>query len=212
MLDLKQLLSNKEEVLGRLKTRGLSVDLSKIESLDIQRRKLQQEFDQLRSEQNQANDEISRCKKEKKPAYAVMARMKGLAGRLKEIGPKQAEMEQQLKNELLLIPNLPHASVPVGTFAENNKVVRTWGEKPKLSFSAKEHWDLGEKLGVLDFDRAGKMAGTRFTVLKGGAARLERSLINFMLDLHTQKHGYQEIFPPLLVNANAMLGTGQLPK
>src|SRR3989338_3825703 len=138
--------------------------------------------------------------------------MQKVAERLKEIGPEQRSVEEKLKGLSLQLPNKPHKSVPVGKTPEDNRVERIWGEKPKFNFTPKDHVEIGEKLGILDFERAAKIAGSRFAIYKGLGASLERALINFMLDLHTKEHGYIEVLPPFMVNAKALVGTGQLPK
>src|SRR5262249_50250959 len=138
--------------------------------------------------------------------------MKGVAERLKQISPELEVLDDQAKNLLLQIPNIPHHSVPVGQTEADNVVVRTWGEKPSFSFTPKAHWEIGESLGILDFERGAKIAGTRFTLYRGPAAALERALINFMLEVHTRENGYEEVLPPFLANAASLTGTGQLPK
>jgi seryl-tRNA synthetase len=176
------------------------------------RNELQQEFDRLRNEQNVASQEIQRLKKEKKDAATLLQTMKRVSDRLKQISPELDVLEDQVKNLLLQIPNIPHESVPAGTSEKDNLVVRTGGEKPKFPFAPKPHWELGESLGILDFERGAKITGARFTLYRGLGARLERALINFMLETHTEKNGYEEVLPPFLVNAESLIGTGQLPK
>ncbi len=212
MLDLKILLKDKAAAEKRFAGRGLKINLDLLEAKDAKRKLLQQEFDELRAEQNRASQLIPQLKKEKIPTDVLFQKMKEISDRLKKLGPQQTAAEEDLRRELLVIPNLPHESVPVGGGPQDNKVERVWEKKPEFSFPAKEHWELGERLGILDFERAAKIAGSRFTIYRGAAAKLERSLINFMLDLHTKEHGYQEILPPFMVNADAMTGTGQLPK
>lgn len=212
MLDPKWLLANHDLCQAMLKARGAVLDVEPLFALDAQRKKLQQEFDQLRAKQNGVSKEIQQLKKAGKNADAVIASMQSVADRIRAIGPEQTEVEQKISELLLQIPNKPHSSVPIGKSSADNPVVRTWGEKTKLDFKPKEHWELGEALGILDFERAAKIAGARFTIYKGWGAKLERALINFMLDLHTSKHGYTEVIPPFMVNAQALIGTGQLPK
>lgn len=212
MLDLKFLLGNIDAVKKMLHDRGASFDLSSVEELNRKRVALQQEFEVCRQKQNEASKEIMAKKKAGEDASAIIAGMQSAATRIKEIGPEQSEIEEKLKQMTLEIPNIPHQSVPVGRSAEDNKVVREVGKKPHFDFQPKPHWELGEALDILDFERAAKMAGARFTLYKGAGARLERALINFMLDLQTGEHKYREIIPPLLVNAETMTGTGQLPK
>lgn len=213
MLDLKFVLKNLDGVEQALSKRGTAPEgLRQIRALAEQRGALQQEHDQLRHEQNQASQEIQKKKKAGEDTSSIMEAMKRVSERLKEIGPKSQEVEASLEKLLLEIPNLPHASVPVGKSSEDNPVVRTWGEKPAFDFEPKAHWELGEKLGILDFERAAKIAGSRFVLYRGLGARLERSLINFMLKVQTQENHYEEVLPPFLVNAESLMGTGQLPK
>ncbi len=196
-----------------LKARGTAIDaLVPLRGLVQQRNELQQEFDRLRNEQNQASQEIQKLKKEKKDAAPMLAAMKRVADRLKQITPELEVLEDQTRNLLLQIPNIPHPSVPTGKDETANQLIHIWGEKPKFSFEPKPHWDLGEALGILDFERGAKIAGARFTLYRGAGALLERALINFMLEVHTQENGYEEVLPPFLVNAESLTGTGQLPK
>jgi len=212
MLDVKWVLSNLNAVKTALHNRGQNIDLSGLEALNQKRKALQIEFDTLRAMQNQSSAEIQKLQKEKKDASPLIAEMQAIAKRVKEINPELALLEEEVQNLLLHVPNVPHASVPVGKSSEDNVVVRSWGEKKPFSFPPQEHWELGEKLGILDFERGVKIAGARFTLYKGLGAKLERALFNFMLDVHTGEHGYAEMLPPFLVNAESMVGTGQLPK
>lgn len=212
MLDVKWVLSNLNTVKEALQKRGQTIDLGPLESLNQKRKSLQVEFDQLRSKQNQSSAEIQKLQKAKEDASQLISEMQQVAKRVKEINPDLSEVEEEIKKILLHIPNIPHASVPIGKSSEDNTVIRTWGEKPNFSFKTKEHPELGEKLGILDFERGVKIAGARFTLYKGLGAKLERALINFMLDVHTLENGYTETLPPFLVNAESMTGTGQLPK
>jgi len=212
MLDLKWLLDNTDAVKTALKHRNSDLSLDGILELNNRRKTLQQEFDNLRAVQNQKSKEIATLQKDKKDAKAVIDEMQSVAKRVKEIGPEQTEVEEKLRQILLTLPNIPQASVPVGADEHANVVVREWGGKPEFTFTPREHWDLGEKLGLLDFERGAKIAGARFTLYRGALAKLERALSHFMLDVHTREHGYEEILPPYLVNADSALGTGQLPK
>ncbi|OGQ46570.1 MAG: serine--tRNA ligase [Deltaproteobacteria bacterium RIFCSPLOWO2_02_FULL_46_8] len=212
MLDLKFAISNLDAIKKMLKERGQSFDLSPLESLNNKRKKLQQEFDGLRAEQNKASQEIAKLKKDKKDASSIITSMQKAADKVKELQPELGRIEDEIKTILLGIPNVPHSTTPRGKSSEDNLVIKTWGEKPSFSFKPIEHFELGEKLGILDFDRAAKISGARFTIYKGTGARLERALINFMLDTATSEHGYTELFPPFMVNAKSMTGTGQLPK
>jgi seryl-tRNA synthetase len=213
MLDAKLVMQNLKTVEDAMRRRGAALDaLVPLRELIQLRNELQQEFDRLRNEQNVASQEIQRLKKEKKDAATLLQTMKRVSDRLKQISPELDVLEDQVKNLLLQIPNIPHESVPAGTSEKDNLVVRTGGEKPKFPFAPKPHWELGESLGILDFERGAKITGARFTLYRGLGARLERALINFMLETHTEKNGYEEVLPPFLVNAESLIGTGQLPK
>ncbi|MFO1519500.1 MAG: serine--tRNA ligase [bacterium] len=212
MLDLKWVLSNLDQVKSALQKRGQTLDFSPLDSLNQKRKTLQVEFDTLRSTQNKTSGDIQRLQKEKQDASSLIGEMQKISKRLKEISPELSDVEKEIEVFLMNVPNVPHESVPAGKSSEDNVVVRTWGEKPSFSFEPKPHWEIGEKLGILDFDRAAKISGARFTLYKGLGAQLERALINFMLDLHTQENGYLEVLPPFLVNAESLTGTGQLPK
>ncbi|HEX5035079.1 MAG TPA: serine--tRNA ligase, partial [bacterium] len=202
-----------DQVKAKLAKRG-AVPEGLDQAIAVLQRKnqLQQEYDQLRARQNQASQEIQQLKKAGKDAAPVLEEMKQVAEKVKAIAPRMEELEKEFTEFLMQVPNLPHDSVPVGADESANKVVRTWGEKPKFSFKPKPHWEIGEKLGILDFERGAKITGARFTLYRGGAATLERALINFMLETHTLEHGYEEVLPPFLVNAASLRGTGQLPK
>jgi seryl-tRNA synthetase len=212
MLDLKWVLANLSQVKDSLEKRGQAIDLSPLDSLNQKRKVLQLDFDTLRAEQNKSSAEIQKLQKAKQDASALISEMQKISRRVKEITPELAALEQEVEKFLLQIPNVPHSSVPVGKGSEDNPVVRTWGEKPRFSFKPLPHWDLGERLKILDFDRGAKIAGARFTLSWDLGARLERALINFMLDLHTEQNGYREVLPPFLVNGESLFGTGNLPK
>ncbi len=212
MLDIKYLRDNLEEAEKRLSARSGSIDLSKFRALDAERRKLLGEAEALKARRNAVSEEIGKLKKEKKDASHLMKEMQDESSRIKELDQKAAEADAELNNLLLVVPNLPHPSVPFGKDSEDNPVIRTWGKTTEFSFTPKEHTDIGEALGILDFERAGKLSGARFSLLKGAGALLERALINFMLDLHTTAHGYTEVLPPFMVKSTALMGTGQLPK
>ncbi|MCE9625412.1 MAG: serine--tRNA ligase [Deltaproteobacteria bacterium] len=213
MLDAKFVQQNLETVKKALLNRGKSVEgIDQVAGLIQKKNALQTEHDQLRATQNNASQEIQKLKKAGQDASATMAEMKSVADRLKAIAPEVEALERELDDLLMQIPNLPHSSVPVGTSESDNQVVRSWGEKPKLDFKPKSHWEIGEDLGILDFERGTKITGARFTLYRGAAARLERALINFMLETHTKEGGYEEVLPPFLVNADSLRGTGQLPK
>ena len=213
MLDIRFIRENSELVKQKLEARGSDIDLSVFLSIDEKRREVLGKIETLRAERNRASDEISKMKKEKKEVDpSVFASMKELSSQVKALDEDLKSVEQETNDFLLTIPNMPHESVPVGRTEDDNEIVRSWGVAPELSFQPKEHWELGEKLGILDFDRASKIAGSRFSLYKGAGARLERALINFMLDLHTESHNYTEILPPFIANRTTMTGTGQLPK
>lgn len=212
MLDIKYLRENLEEVEERLKTRSGSVDLSGFKALDEKRRRLLGEAETLKARRNAVSEEIGRLKRDKKDASALMAEMQDESARIKSLDSELAECDSALEAMLLLVPNIPNRSVPVGRDEADNPVVRSWKTAPSLDFVPKEHTDLGEALGIIDFERAGKLSGARFSLLKGAGALLERALISFMLDLHTREHGYTEVLPPFMVKSDMMRGTGQLPK
>lgn len=212
MLDLKSVLGNLEVVKAALARRGQSLDFRPLESLNHSRKALQQQFDQLRNQQHQASIEIARLKKAGQSTDTVIASMQTIAEQIKGAQTHLTEVEEALSTFLLQIPNIPHASVPEGKDNAANPVARTWGTTPTFGFTPKEHWEIGEALGILDFNRAAKLTGARFALYLGAGAQLERALINFMLDLHTKEHGYTETLPPFLVNAKTLTGTGQLPK
>lgn len=212
MLDIKLIRNNPEKVKQALAARRVQVDIDALLVLDQKKRDFQAQVEELKSERNTVSEDIGRLKREKQDAAEMIVKMKAVSEKIKAMDEQLRQLEQQLKSILLTIPNLPNEVVPVGNDDEDNKEVRHWGEPTVFSFEPKPHWDLGEMLDILDFARGGKVAGARFTVYKGMGARLERALVNFMLDLHTGQHGYKEIFPPFLVNAESMTGTGQLPK
>lgn len=212
MLDIKWIIENQAKLQQAFKNRGASVDLAPILSLYEKKKKLQMEYDNLRAEQNQKSKEISKLQKEKKDASGTIAAMKKVADRVRALGPEMNKVEESLGQQLLVIPNVPHESVPVGADEAANQEIRTWGKKPSFDFKVKDHVEIGEKLGILDFERAAKISGARFALYLGLGARLERALINFMLDVQREENGYEEILPPFMVNAESLTGTGQLPK
>lgn len=213
MLDLKILRANFEEVKEKLKFRGEDLtDLGKFEDLDVKRRALIAEAEELKSKRNEVSQQISVLKREKKDADSLIVEMREVGDRIKVLDDELRIVEEELELLLLSIPNIPHESVPVGETEDDNVTVRTWGETPQFTFEPKPHWDVATNLGILDFERAGKVTGSRFVFYKGLGARLERALLNFMLDLHIEEHGYEEVIPPFIVNRDSMTGTGQLPK
>lgn len=212
MLDLTFIRQNLDLIRQKMQERGAAVGLDEFEQLDIERRKLIVETENLKYLRNKANDEITLLKKRKEDASAKIAEMKEVSARIKTLDEQLKACDEKLRALQLTIPNLPHASVPTGSEASANAEIRVVGKKPELDFEPKAHWDIGPALGILDFDRAAKIAGARFSLYTGLGARLERALINFMLDVHTREHRYVEVLPPLMVNSASMQGTGQLPK
>ena len=211
MLDGKFLRENLETVEARLRTRGGALDLSGYRDLDTRRREILRQGEELKALRNRVSDEISRIK-DKSQAKDQIAEMREVGSRIKAIDEELKVIEEGLEQLLLTIPNIPSENVPIGASENDNIEVRKWGEVPAFSFEPKPHWELGESLGILDFERGAKLAGARFTLYKGRGAQLERALINFMLDLHTGSHNYIEMLPPFMVNRESMTGTGQLPK
>lgn len=211
MHDLRYLRDNLDAVRNRLGPRGEDVPWDELNKLLQERRSLTGQVDELRHQLRTGSGEVARLKREKQPADQAMASMKAVGDRISDMDAQVRTLEERLAELVLRIPNLPHESVPAGAGPADNKEVRRWGQAPAMSFAPKPHWELGESLGILDFERAAKIAGARFVVMMDIGARLERALINYMLDLHTA-HGYREVLPPLMVNRAAMTGTGQLPK
>ena len=214
MLDAAHAREHMDEVRSGLRNRGLDLDaeLEQLVTLETRRRRLIPELEGLKREQNTSGDEIARAKRQGKDASDIFAANKMRAQQIRQLEIQLDQVEQQRTALLMTIPNLPHASVPVGKSAEDNQEVRRHGEPKAFEFEPRPHWDLGPALGIIDFERATKMSGSRFSVLLGHGARLARSLINFMLDVHTREHQYLEVEPPFLVNAEALRGTGNLPK
>jgi seryl-tRNA synthetase len=214
MLDAGYVRDHIDDVRAGLRNRGLQPDaeLEQIATLETRRRRLIPEMDGLKREQNAAGDEVARAKRQGKDASEIFAANKARALQIRQLEVQVDQVEHQRASLLMTIPNLPHASVPVGTSAADNQEVRLHGEPRPFDFEPRPHWDLGPALGIIDFERATKMSGSRFSVLMGAGARLARALINFMLDVHTREHGYLEVEPPFLVNADALRGTGNLPK
>jgi seryl-tRNA synthetase len=206
MLDLKAITQNPEKYKANLKNRrGDPSEIDKILSVNDERKKIITKSETLKAQQNKVNQEIAQLKKNKADASQLLEQMKTLSVEVKSLEAEAAFVDEKVRNLLMRIPNLCHESVPVGDSESHNKVLRTY-EKPL------EHWEIGEKLGILDFERAGRVTGARFTFVKSYAAKLERALINFMLEMHTAEHGYMEINPPFIVNRGSLVGTGQLPK
>ena len=211
MLDIRYLRDNPDEAETRLHTRGEAVGLAPFRALDARRRELLGESESLKAERNSVSALIGRTK-DKSTVQDEIVRMKTVSARVKELDDELRQVEDELRSLLLILPNFPDAVCPVGSSEADNPEVRRWGTPRRFDFEPKAHWDLGESLGILDFERAAKLAGARFCVGLGAGARLERALINFMLDLHTAGNRYVEVLPPLMVNRDTMTGTGQLPK
>lgn len=212
MLDLKLIQRDPEIVINALKKRHSSIDVNEFLELDARRRSLLNEVEVLKSQRNKASEEVAKIKRAGGDASDRFKELGELASRIKELDAAAEEVVTKVNEWLISVPNVPHESVPVGKDENDNVELHTWGEKPAMDFAPKEHWQLAEELGGLDFERGAKLAGSRFTVLWGWAARLERALINFFLDIQTREHGYTEMFPPAIVNTATMTGTGQLPK
>ncbi|MBI5395029.1 MAG: serine--tRNA ligase [Verrucomicrobia bacterium] len=214
MLDIKLIRDNTDAVRKRLADRGRGDEaaIDRIAALDQRRRALITDADKLKALRNSVSKEIGALKAQGQDAGVKMAAMKKVGDDITALDKQIAEVDEQLRAILLTIPNLSHSTVPTGKDAADNPEIRRWGQKPEFAFKPKPHWEIGEALDILDFPRATKISGSGFILYKGAGARLERGLINFLLDLHTTQHGYVEVFPPFLVNRNAMIGTGQLPK
>lgn len=212
MLDIKLIRSNPDLVKKALEKRQENIDIDKLLKMDEQKRGLLYEVEQLKNEQNVTSKKIPAYKKEGKDVSELMKEMKELSDKIKAFDTEIRELDKEITTILLRIPNIPNETVPMGYSDEENVEVRKWGTPRTFDFEPKAHWDIGENLNILDFNKAAKVTGARFTFYKGVGARLERALINFMLDLHTKKHGYTEIYPPFMVHRNSMIGTGQLPK
>lgn len=212
MHDLRLLRDNLDAIRTQLGARASDVAWEDLRKLIQERHSLTTQVEQLRHQLKKGSDEVGRLKREKQPAEKAMAEMKMLGDRIKDAEESLRTVEERVTGLALRIPNVPHSSVPIGKDPADNQEVRRWGTPQKFAFTPKPHWEIGETLGILDFERAAKMTGARFAVLIGLGAQLERALINYMLDLHQARHGYQEMLPPFMVNRAAMTATGQLPK
>ncbi|ACV65002.1 seryl-tRNA synthetase [Desulfofarcimen acetoxidans DSM 771] len=212
MLDLKFVRNNPETVKEALAKRGNRGSLDEFLKLDEQRREKLVVVEQLKNRRNTVSQEVGRLKKEGQPAEQIVLEMRQVSQEIKDLDDQLRVIEEELQAILLGIPNIPDVSVPVGKSETDNIEIRLWGEPTKFDFEPKAHWDIGEGLDIIDFERGAKVTGARFSFYKGLGARLERALINFMLDLHTSQHNYVEIFPPFIANQDSMQGTGQLPK
>ena len=212
MLDVKLLRENLDRVKARMATRGTEINWDEFVSLDRERREALANIERLKERKNRLSGEIGRIKKSGGDASTLMREVEEVSDAIRNGEGPLVEIEARFEQFMLTLPNLPNPTVTIGKTSDDNKEIRRWGEPPTFDFPAKNHWEIGEELGILDFARAAKIAGARFTLYKGAGARLERALINFMLDLHTGEHGYKEMIPPTLANRAALTGTGNLPK
>jgi seryl-tRNA synthetase len=212
MLEIKLVRENLSAVRNALDNRGATVDMGAFEGCDTRRRELLVEIEKLRHRRNVVSDRIAQMKKAGEDADPLVVEMRDVANAIKEMEKDLADVELTLADILMEIPNLPHSSVPVGRDSQDNPVLRREGDPPAFDFEPQAHWTVGERLGILDFERAARITGARFPLYFGAGARLERALINFMLEIHTREHGYTEILPPFIVNRQSMTHTGQLPK
>ena len=212
MLDIRFIRENPEAVKTAMKNRHAEVDVEALLALDAQRRTLIAEVDALKSERKSTSKNIGKMIQQGSDPKEIKEEVRKMGDRISEMDAELKQLDTQLREALLLIPNLPADDVPVGKDENDNPVIRTWGEKPTFNFELQPHWDLGEALGMFDFERGAKIAGSGFPLFKGVGAKLERALIQFMLDMHTTEHGYEEVAPPFMCNQTAMTGTGQLPK
>jgi len=214
MLDLKWIREHPEETRAALARRGEEAlpSIDELLRLDEERRRLLATVEEKKAYRNRVSQEIGRARQAGEDVADRMQAMRELGETIRALDEQVKAVEAQIEERLLQIPNLPHESIPTGPDETANQEIRRWGEPPRFAFEPKPHWELGPRLGILDFERAAKITGARFALYWGAGARLERALISFMLDLHTQEHGYTEVFPPFLVNRAAMIGTGQLPK
>jgi seryl-tRNA synthetase len=212
MLDVKFVEENPDLVIEKMAFRGIDLDLSRFLRLSEQKRNYLRKIEGLRYELNKTSKLIGKMKGEGKDSSELIKEMKNVSEEIKRLEEIYKQGDEELKSILLGLPNIPHATVPEGIDPEKNMEVRRFGEKPHFVFKAKPHWEIGTKLGILDFERASKLAGSRFAVYLGDGARLERALINFMLDIHTKERGYKEVIPPFIANEDCLIGTGNLPK
>ncbi|QGU00599.1 Seryl-tRNA synthetase [Candidatus Syntrophocurvum alkaliphilum] len=212
MLDAKMIRANTDMVIDALKKRGVSGALDDFFKLDEERRSILTEVEELKNYRNKSSQEVGKLKKEGQDASELMEKVREIGQIIKDFDNRVNKIEKSIEEILLNLPNLPHDSVPPGEDENSNIEIRKWGEIKKFNFTPAPHWDIGTSLDILDFERAAKLSGARFTVYKGAGARLERAIINFYLDIHTSENGYTEVFPPFMVNGECMVGTGQLPK
>jgi len=212
MLDLGYVRDHLEIIEKMTRDRARELDLAPFLDIDTERRQLITAAERLKAERNKASEEIARLKKSGQDASTILARMKEVSDEIKAYDDRIGGLDEKLRAFLLTVPNVPHPSVPIGAGPADNVEVRRWGAPPEFGFTPRPHWEIGERAGILDFDAAIKMSGSRFVVYKGLGARLERALANFFLDVHTREHGYSEVYPPFLVNTASLTGVGQLPK
>ncbi|MBN2205824.1 MAG: serine--tRNA ligase, partial [Candidatus Aminicenantes bacterium] len=212
MLDPKFVLDHPDVVAAKCAARGFDVNLDEFGRLAERKKQTLRKAEDLRARRNAASEQVSRLKRDKQDASAIIAEMKGVGDEIKALEDELRGLDEGIRLTLLNIPNLPHDTVPVGKDASANVEIRRVGAPPRFDFAPLAHWDVGTNLGILDFERAAKIAGSRFAVYLGAGARLERALINFMLDLHTRERGYREVLPPFIANAESLTGTGNLPK
>jgi seryl-tRNA synthetase len=212
MLDAKFVLENLESVQNRLAARGPRISLEEFVRVSREKKDVLKKVEDLRAEKNRASEEVSRLKKAGQDASSLIADMRKVGDEIAGLDERLKAFEEELKTTLLNVPNIPHESVPVGRGAEDNREVRRFGDRPEFGFKPQAHWDVGEKLGILDFERAAKITGSRFALYFGAGARLERALIGFMIDMHTRERGFTEVLPPFIANAESLTGTGNLPK
>jgi len=212
MLDIKFVREHPDFVKEAIAKKKDKADIDRFLEVDAKRRELLAKVEEMRARRNDESKRIAEMKRRGEDASGLMAEMKELSDEIKRLDDEVRKLDDELEAIMLTIPNIPHPSVPVGDSEDDNKEIRRWGQPRQFAFEPKAHWDIGVDLGMLDFDAAARVSGARFTFYKGAGARLERALVNFMLDLHTRRHGYVEVFPPFLVQRHSMVGTGQLPK
>jgi len=212
MIDIRIIRANPQLVVEGAKKKGIELDITPFLALDEKRREDLYQVEQLKNKRNVVSEEIGRMKKAGQNAEVLMAEMKEVSQKIKEMDEDIRMLDEKIQDFLLIVPNIPHESVPIGEDESSNIEIRKWGEPRKFNFKSKAHWEIGVDLDILDFERAAKISGARFTVYKGLGARLERAIMQFYLDIHTSQHGYTEIFPPFLVNTKSMIGTANLPK
>jgi seryl-tRNA synthetase len=212
MLDLRCVLKNPDFVVKKTESRGIKIKLGELLKIAQKKKEHLRKVEDLRFQQNKASKLIGQKKKEKKDPSSIIAEMKKVSEEIKNLEEKLRDIEEKLRDILLTIPNIPHKSVPKGKGPDDNLEMRQFGQQPKFSFPIKSHWEIGKNLGILDFEKAAKLAGSRFAVYFGAGAWMERALINFMLDIHTKKKGYKEVIPPFIAKESNLIGTGNLPK